>query len=380
MPRFRRFCTLCLAVLAVFALVPGRALATDPVYFTALNERVLDLTDETMPFWYGGQLYVPYTDEFKTELGFSYGRSSDGRRILLVKMRKVLVCDFGEDRIYDNGNTGTTLGAPLLRGERVFLPVEVLCRFFSLEYSYSLVNDGYLLRIKSDEVVLTDEIFIDAARSLLASRYAQYERTHRPPPDVTPPTPVDPTPQPPVAKRTLYLVIDGSDNAVSQRVIDELAASGDRATFLFPNGALADSGDLLRRIAAAGFAVALEVDASGGAEAALAAIEEGNRLLWAASNGKTRLVHLADASEETAAAVAAAGYCPLRFTAEYDPDQVTGARILAAADAHGGSCCVYIDAEAAGTSAFSALRYLLKNGNGTLHKLTELAAQRLQFV
>ena len=46
--------TLCLGVL------PLPVSAAD-LYFTALNERVELLTSDSMPFWYGGSLYVPYS-------------------------------------------------------------------------------------------------------------------------------------------------------------------------------------------------------------------------------------------------------------------------------------------------------------------------------
>ena len=48
-----------LASLLALALLPaaGRAVLSD-VYFTAVNEQLLDLSSETMPFWSDGVLYV----------------------------------------------------------------------------------------------------------------------------------------------------------------------------------------------------------------------------------------------------------------------------------------------------------------------------------
>ena len=46
---------LCAMTLALLA-VPSAAART--VYFTAVNENVLELKDETMPFWSGQYLYV----------------------------------------------------------------------------------------------------------------------------------------------------------------------------------------------------------------------------------------------------------------------------------------------------------------------------------
>ena len=48
---------LALAVALALALPPavGQAVLSD-VYFTAVNEQLLDLTSDTMPFWSGGEI------------------------------------------------------------------------------------------------------------------------------------------------------------------------------------------------------------------------------------------------------------------------------------------------------------------------------------
>ena len=57
---------------------PQRNEAETTVYFTAVNDQLLpDLSDETMPFWSGGRLYVPSTVITGTDLGLFYSRSRD---------------------------------------------------------------------------------------------------------------------------------------------------------------------------------------------------------------------------------------------------------------------------------------------------------------
>ena len=58
----KRFLCLLLVLLMVFSLTPSETRAETTVYFTAVNDQLLpDLSDETMPFWSGGRLYVPST-------------------------------------------------------------------------------------------------------------------------------------------------------------------------------------------------------------------------------------------------------------------------------------------------------------------------------
>ena len=53
----KRLCAALLALAMALSLCCA-AIAEEQIYFTAVDERVLDLNDETMPFWFGGYLYV----------------------------------------------------------------------------------------------------------------------------------------------------------------------------------------------------------------------------------------------------------------------------------------------------------------------------------
>ena len=57
----RKLAALLLCLLLVFQLSPVPSGAAETVYFTAVNKNVLTLSDDTMPFWSGGYLYVPST-------------------------------------------------------------------------------------------------------------------------------------------------------------------------------------------------------------------------------------------------------------------------------------------------------------------------------
>ena len=69
MRKAARFALCALLLLSLLLhLAPPRADAADNVFFTASNDLLLDLDAETMPFWQGDRLYVPYTVVSGTDL------------------------------------------------------------------------------------------------------------------------------------------------------------------------------------------------------------------------------------------------------------------------------------------------------------------------
>lgn len=79
----------------------------------------------------------------------------------------------------ENNRTGEQYtGSPIVRSGMVFFPITALAKMFDLKYSSTKIAYGYLLRIRDDNAVLSDEYFIDAATDPIQKRYAQYERAH----------------------------------------------------------------------------------------------------------------------------------------------------------------------------------------------------------
>lgn len=368
----RRILCLVFAALLLVSLAPEKTAAAEDVCFLAVNEKLFPLSDGTMPFWSGGRLYVPHTLFDGGELGVHYSRNLEKQIFTAYNLSSgSLTFDLAAGTIETN-TLKTLSGSALVRGGLVFLPLTVLCDFFDLDYYYGRVTYGYLLRVKSPSDTFSNERFLDAAATSMAQRYAQYEKAHAPveAPTVTPGSGKQPQE---IAKRTVYLVLEVTETEQALPLLDT-DVSG-RAAFLFAPGSLAASGELLRRLAASGGAIALRVDASGGAESALAQIEQSNRALWNCANVKTRLVALDGADGETTHAVAEAGYCPLCFTLDFSdelpPVSRASSRIFAAADANLGSCCVFLGTDEAVSESLSALLASLRAGNCTLSRLNE---------
>ena len=103
----RKLAALLLCLLLVFQLSPVPSGAAETVYFTAVNKNVLTLSDDTMPFWSGGYLYVPSTifTGVGRDLGVSYYPNIARQTVLLYVDKTVyssLVFDLNKDYAIDN--------------------------------------------------------------------------------------------------------------------------------------------------------------------------------------------------------------------------------------------------------------------------------------
>ena len=179
MTRGKRLLSLLLSVLMLCTLLPPRASAAPTLYFTAVNDRMCDLNDETMPFWQNGLLYVAgATVDGPDDLGIRYSYNQEKSVAILYKGQRVLYCDLTAGTMENNRTGEQYTSSPIVRSGMVFFPITALAKMFDLKYSSTKIAYGYLLRIRDDNAVLSDEYFIDAATDPIQKRYAQYERAH----------------------------------------------------------------------------------------------------------------------------------------------------------------------------------------------------------
>ena len=253
----KRFLCLLLVLLMVFSLTPSETRAETTVYFTAVNDQLLpDLSDETMPFWSGGRLYIPSTVITGTDLGLFYSRSRDKSTAVVYRQGSALTFNFAAGTVADQ-NDRQYGGPAIVRSDVVFLPLDLLTQFFSLDYSYTRVTYGYLVRVKSDTVVLSDAKFIDAAAMSMEQRYNEYMKTHSESndPGNTPDQNTD-------GDRDLVcLALRVTDEESANALLDTLASNNATATFLFSEEQLSSLGDPPRRVVISGNAAALRIDA-----------------------------------------------------------------------------------------------------------------------
>ena len=374
MTRGKRLLSLLLSVLMLCTLLPPRASAAPTLYFTAVNDRMCDLNDETMPFWQNGLLYVAgATVDGPDDLGIRYSYNQEKSVAILYKGQRVLYCDLTAGTMENNRTGEQYAGSPIVRSGMVFFPITALAKIFDLKYSSTKIAYGYLLRIRDDNAVLSDEYFIDAATDPIQKRYAQYERAHaaaeqenETPAQVETPVRRD--------DLTVYLLLPAANGSMLTQLLSTLENYQSHATLLLTPELLESAGDGVRRAAATGNAVALRIDAATAAEA-LAQIERGNDALWHAASLRTRLVYLESADKTLRAAVVGAGYCPITInTSDFTRSGTHWADTALKWAGRSTSVRLYLGAESGVSSALGTALSRLRAENCTIAALNEVTA------
>ena len=295
MHRKHKYIAVLCAVLVLASCVLGlfgvAAAQQAQVYFMAVNETVLDLNAETMPMMANRQVYVPYTMFDSNTTGVNLGvYTSYGRSNLMIYSRSAgaLIFDLANDTVTtslgdDFSNTGeSSTPRAIIRNSMVFVPVDLVCDYFGLEWSLPVLPDyGFVVRVRSSASVLDNETFMPAAENTFRARYNAYLRTleESETPETTvpgdsgqsePSTSVSPAPE----GAEIYLAFrctQGDGLAQIQTALAEYQAFG---LFFFRPEELAGQDDTIRALAAAGHRIGLLLD---GTEASQA--ELGNQLL-----------------------------------------------------------------------------------------------------
>ena len=289
--------TLCLGAL------PLSVSAAD-LYFTALNERVELLTSGSMPFWYGGVLYVPYsvfdkdlnTTQIDLGLNVSYNSRTRSTVTIYNLRQQMLTFDLNSGTCLDE-LTGETYDArAIMRNGKPYLPVGTVCAFFGLSWSYTAlpsIPDGYLVRITNGDVVLDDATFIDAAGNTLDARLQQYTQSlNSAATTPTPSQPSDPQPEEPISPNDTpaYLAVLGAGADGLSGTLDALDAAGRYALFFLTPQVLEEEGDLVRRMLGSGHLVGVLAQGED-LDQTRALLERGTAALEAQAHTRTTLVY-----------------------------------------------------------------------------------------
>lgn len=250
-----------IAVVLILVLLPSPVQAAGQVYFTAVNNKLLDLTSDTMPVWFSGTLYVPYNvfDDNTTgvDLGVYASHSTGNQTVTLYNLRRMMVFDLEEDICYDQLSGKTYSSPAITRNGLPYVPVGQVCSYFDLTYSYLTdLRQGILVRIKGNGILMSDATFIDAAQEYMNLRLREYNQGL----SYTPPSTTD-TVSPPVEESPetipLYLGIRCQGGGFAASLADMMDAQGVQGLFFFPQEQLREQDDLVRRLLATGHSVGL---------------------------------------------------------------------------------------------------------------------------
>ncbi|MCI8418889.1 MAG: hypothetical protein HFF79_00060 [Oscillospiraceae bacterium] len=278
---FRRASAWLLVLALALVLMPRGRAAASGVYFTAANDQLLDLNGETMPFLSNGMLYVPNTVFQGTDLGVSFARNYGMHLALLYTAQTDLRFDLENQSAWDKlGNQYDTYA--IERGDCVFFPLDVVCRHFGLDWSFTQTANAPLIRITTSGAVLNTEEFTSAAATQMENYYNAYQRQLEEQTADTRPAPADPV-IPPVQTgegQQVRLLITGRDTEATAELLALLENAQVQATFLLDTEAMED-GDLVRGIASGGHAIALAAEGET-ARAVESELRRGRELLWEA--------------------------------------------------------------------------------------------------
>lgn len=269
-----------LALALVTALAPGKGRAVlEGVYFTAANEKLMELSSETMPFYSGGVLYVSSRLFDGTDLGVTYVYNSSTGLAMLYTPRTDLRFDLAKQTTYDkNGNSYQAHA--IEKGGQVFLPIGTVCGFFGLSWSISDASQtgiAPLIRVRSSGAILSDRDFIDAASNEMRRRYESYEKQQS---ETVTDDEEDPPSYPVYGGQKIHLLVESRSREDTLSVMADLGRER-QAAFLLTAEQMED-GDLLRGLVAQGHAVVLL--ARGETEEAVEEeITRGRDLLWQAA-------------------------------------------------------------------------------------------------
>ncbi len=297
--RTRRLTAFFAALLMIVSVVRLEGAAVlEGVFFTAVNQQLLELDDETMPFWRDGVLYVSEKVFEDGELGLRYVHSYSKGIAIMYTAKKDLRFDLVNSQIYDKDGT-VYAGSAVEKNGHVFFPLDLVCRHFGLSWSLNATDYVPLIRVKSEDVVLSDQVFIDAASLMMANRYADYEKLvnsaqteENDQNDNTTEEPVDnktdePSPPPVVDPplihardgQKVHLILAGRSGDSVRAAVDILGENP--VTFLLTVQQMED-GDLIRALLGRGHSVALMVQSTAADEVSEELLRA-KELVWAAS-------------------------------------------------------------------------------------------------
>lgn len=263
-----RISSLLLAFLLFLGLFWPMPTSAANLYFTSINDSVGLLTSDTMPCWSGGILYVPYTvfnaklNGINVSLGLDASYNSRSRTVTIFNLKQMLSFDMNSNNCRDEMSGVTYDARAIMRNGRPYVPLSTVCSFFGLEYSYNqlpYIPQGYLVRIKSADVVLDDATFIDAGQWHINNRLRDYTQslssaeTTNP---VTPSTPAGPT-DVDGSNVATYLAFRCESAEGLSGILNSLDSAKQYALFFLSPEVIEAESDLVRRMLGTGHSVGI---------------------------------------------------------------------------------------------------------------------------
>ncbi|MDO4749842.1 MAG: hypothetical protein Q4A39_03265 [Eubacteriales bacterium] len=168
----RRCISLFLTVILLFSFLPALSPSAqaDDICFIAINDTLLDLN--SAPYYLGGTYYIPYW--IFTNFRIYYNSFGNTGTVSLFTQDRQIFFDMTNGVTFDSNNTPYNAQA-VYSGGQVYLPAYFLCSYFGLNCTF-ISGNGYgdILRITDGSEILSNSVFLAAAKTLMVSRYEDY--------------------------------------------------------------------------------------------------------------------------------------------------------------------------------------------------------------
>ena len=248
---------LCLAL----ALLSPGVTAAGPVYFWGVNDTLVPLSDQTVPRYYGGNIYMPYTIFTVADTGINVfcAAANDLSSILLYNSEKRLKFDVSSATIYDQDNVQYNYSAKTVNGT-VYLPAEFVCSFFGLTLTIIQAEPASVVRIKSASAVYNDATFVGINKDEIQSSYYSYfgiESSGDPDSSSSAPSDTDTQTYEQV---TVYLTFSELNAGQLDLLLDILDTSDFKCGIFVAADEIADNAELLRRAVGSGHMIGLRLE------------------------------------------------------------------------------------------------------------------------
>lgn len=264
------------------------ASAAGTLYFTAVNETILPLSDATMPTVLNGEMYVPYSVFTTKELGVNFYSTSGGNTVSLYKGSTLLIFNLSEGYSYDQNDVQYTAVAQKYNGI-VYVPVTFVSSFFGYTYSYIDSAPAPIVRIKTSSVIYNDKTFVSVSRTKMESYLDEYY-------GVT----ITPSPSPSTGYETyenvtIFLSFDNISSENTDDILSTLDQYGYHGCFFVTKEELVEHDDLIRKIAGHGHSIGIRLQSG-----TIEEYSETSAVLFEVTKLRTLLVSADSAVLETA--------------------------------------------------------------------------------
>ena len=280
--------------------------AAGTVYFAGVNDVLIPLNDQTIPRYFGGELYVPYTiftyEPENTKIGFYCIASST--QVMLYTKEKQLWFDVAAGTIYDQDGTFYYQSARTGYGT-IYLPLQLVCEFFGVTYSIIDAEPATIIRVKNSAAIYNNPTFAGIYKTDMLSDYNAYLGIEPSSEPTGPPSPHGPDET--YEDATVYLSFYDINAGQFALLLDIMDMSEFKCAIFVSGFEIAENADLIRRAAGAGHTIGIWLE-----EGSYDEYQATSNLLFEAAKIKTFFVSAGDDARQTAEETADANnliYC-----------------------------------------------------------------------